>query len=47
MSSIHVHYGMQALHQFKATQGSLPRPWNTEDAQVMVTLANQIATQVS
>lgn len=46
MSSIHVQYAMRALHEFKANNGLLPRPWNNEDAQIMLALANKIASEV-
>jgi hypothetical protein len=45
--STHLHVAMQALHKFWEQNGSLPRPWNAEDAETLVALAKSLDVSIN
>lgn len=40
--SSHLHTAMQALHKFQEQSGSLPKPWNADDAETLVAIAKSL-----
>lgn len=42
-----LHLGFQSLHIFKEKNSRLPRPWNEEDASVLVSLVQQVNEKLS
>lgn len=40
--STHLHVAMQALHKFWEQNGSLPKPWNADDAEILVAIAKSL-----
>eukprot|EP01127_Copromyxa_protea_P007945 TRINITY_DN1806_c2_g1_i2.p1 TRINITY_DN1806_c2_g1~~TRINITY_DN1806_c2_g1_i2.p1 ORF type:complete len:1041 (+),score=168.07 TRINITY_DN1806_c2_g1_i2:59-3124(+) len=44
--STHLHIAMQALHKYKEQNDSLPRPWDADDAEMLLAIAKSLDSSI-